>query len=304
MTTNAVMRAVRPVRLLGASIVVCGLLLFGSGVADAALVTSPKIGRSVRAAVDTPASARNVIAGQVSRSFEIQATRGYRLAVFSVGHAVVLEVRNQAARVEYTARSLGRGNHISARFGRLGFVDMTFVPGESPRRTTSEPGCRGRGGVVQRGRFVGVLRWHGEHGFSSARARSARGIYIKSSRATCHTRNVPVGLFVMAKAESPIGRTTLLDAFTIEQRLEVAASIEESEGQLTVARHVFSAGPADLVTYEPEGRIVLSPAPPFSGSAEFVPGAEGTGSWLGSLSAEFPGLGRVSLAGSPFRAWQ
>lgn len=313
MMSDSRLRASIEIRRLGVLMVAVSCLAVGAARAD--VKTQPRrafpgeLSRSpslpspmVQDAAGATPFGRTVTSGGTSRSFEIQANHDYRAAVYAVGHAVLLEVRNQAARVEYTAPNLGRGNHVKARFGQLGVLNMRFVPAETPKRTTSDPGCHGRAGFVQRGRFLGVLRWHGERGFSSVDVHSADGRYQKTFRAVCQTRRSSERPLILAEAETPSDRTTTVEAWTVAQRLELTAAVQESEGPMTVSRHLLGGGAIALVHSERGGRIALSPPAPFSGLAEFVPEAGRSGSWLGSLSGQFPGIGSVSLAGPAFRA--
>lgn len=245
----------------------------------------------------------SVFPARHSRSFTLRASHGYHLTVLRFGQRVVLEVRTEARKVEYSARSMGRGNNIKARFGSLGFVNMQFEPEEEVRRG-KEPGCRGSGGSVQRGEFVGRFRWRGEKGFSSAAAHRAPGTVINAPREVCRVRILPRPLALFARSRLPSGRAVTVETEVIESHVDVIAIVKESREGLVIRRGLVAARPLDAVGVDPDGGVVVDPGSPFSGSAEFVPGSAGQGGWLGSLHGEFAGLGNVRLAGANFQAWR
>lgn len=247
------------------------------------------------------ATKATIVPGGSTRSFEVEASHGYSVTVYDVGRAVLLEARNSSSRVEYTAVARGRGNRIKARFGSLGFVDMRFLPGERPRHAI-EPGCHGRGGLVQRGQVVGDFRWRGEGGYSSAKAHTARGLYVRRTRETCRTVPGPEQQVIFAHAEAPSGQVTDVEAMIIGAHLSIAATVEEREAGMIVDRHLLSRYRSGTARSEPNGAVFLSAGPPFRGSAQFDPEVGSNGSWLGSLSGDFPGLGGVPLAGPEFSA--
>lgn len=238
-----------------------------------------------------------------SRSFELKASHGYILNVFDLGGQIVLEARTQDRRVEYSARSEGRGNLVKARFGSLGSIDMEFIP-EKDARHSREPGCRGRGAIVQPGRFVGRFRWRGEKGFSSAETRLAHGTFIQKAREVCSVRVVPRPVFLLARSRRPSGRSISIETEMSESQVVVDAVVEEAHSKMTIRRGLVSVGPEGVINAEPDGSTSVKPGQPFSGSAEFVPGSGGDARWLGSLAGEFAGLGNIRLAGEDFHAWR
>jgi hypothetical protein len=56
------------------------------------------------------------------------------------------------------------------------------------------------------------------------------------------------------------------------------------------------------IIIDPSGAITATPHRPFHGTAEFQPKRGATGSWLGTLTAVFPGKGAIPLAGPTFLA--
>jgi hypothetical protein len=73
---------------------------------------------------------------------------------------------------------------IVARVGRFGRVDVRFVPGkvhqEKPPR-----GCQGGPIIVEEGHYIGLIAFHGEHGFSRVRAHRAPGTITRTPALNC-----------------------------------------------------------------------------------------------------------------------
>jgi hypothetical protein len=275
----------------------------GSNSAPRMLDASSITAGDKRPASDVATHSYSVFPARHSRSFELRASHGYHLTVVDLGPRVVLEVRTEARRVEYSARSAGRGNHIKARFGTLGFVDMRFDPEEEARHV-KEPGCRGPGGFAQRGEVVGRFRWRGEKGFSFAAANRAPGIAINAPREVCRVRTLPHPVALFARSRLPSGRTVTVETEVIESHVDVTALVKESRDGLRIRRGLVSVRPRSAVSVNENGSVIVNPGPPFSGSAEFVPASAPQGGWRGSLDGEFAGLGNVRLAGRAFRAWR
>jgi hypothetical protein len=80
-----------------------------------------------------------------------------------------------------------------------------------------------------------------------------------------------------------------------------AATNEETRGDIAIARSVFQGGPVAQCAFAESGATFnVSPEPPFSGTASYHRSADGSATWLGSLSVPMPGCGPVALAGPTF----
>lgn len=250
-----------------------------------------------------------VVPGGRSRFFEISGSNGYRVAVYALGRNVVLDARSKVGRVEFEAKTEGHGRRIKARFGHLGFVNMRFLPASRPKITTEPQGdCRGRRALVQPGRFRGVFRWHGEGNFSSANARTVEGLSVHSFREVCKGANAgigndqTVGPSLVAKG-AIAGRTVETEVFVLgEGEPGFFTEVAESTGALKIRRFVSAIGGSDSFTVAPSGAVSVAPPKPFFGTAEALLEGGSRGTWTGDLSAEFPGVGRLVLAGPQFYA--
>lgn len=246
-----------------------------------------------------------------SWSFNLQAANGYTVIVYVIGRKTAfLDVISRDASVEYIARASVRGGEVRARFGRLGRLSMRFEPREARHSTTEPQGdCRGRPALVQKGVFRGLFRWRGEQAFSSARTEQVRGLSVRSFREVCKGTNAGVGNdapiqpMLIAKSRGG-GRSVEVQTYSYPDggQPSFAASLAESRGRLRISRSLFQDGQPTDLTIDRDGAITIAPPFPFGGSAKFEPVQGNMGSWNGGLTGDFPGLGRVSLAGPSFSA--
>jgi hypothetical protein len=236
------------------------------------------------------------------RSLSIPASNAYRLYTYAAGRGVVLEAVSRFSRVEYVAPSEAKSPSIVADFGPVGRIDMTFYPTDHPARTSEPQGdCRGRKAMVQKGLFVGHLMWRGERGFSQANEERAPGMAVRSFREVCEGTNAgrsdpspvePV-VTVVGKSQGRQIRLTVVAGST--SRALVTAQISEVAGDLRIARTVTSETKGSFDSDHVHGELDFRLSSAFSGFASF------SGStWSGTLAADFPGLGRVSLTGPAF----
>lgn len=80
------------------------------------------------------------------------------------------------------------------------------------------------------------------------------------------------------------------------------ATSEEERGDLVIARSVVQGGPASQCSYaESNATLNVAPEAPFDGTASYHRNADGSTTWLGSLSVPMLGRGPVPLAGPSFK---
>jgi hypothetical protein len=136
---------------------------------------------------------------EVFESFSVNGTHGYSFSV-------KLRDRNT---LEIEASKLAKGlavksadytvpyhqapgsEQISARIGRLGRIDVHFVPEYTSKEPPFLPECEGAKTVIEEGFFVGSIDFRGERDFTRVRAHHAHGAVTKSPELTCRNEPLP-----------------------------------------------------------------------------------------------------------------
>jgi len=153
----------------------------------------------VRPASRQSSPASRQIRPEVSAQFSLKGTNGFevavgvtdrrRLSLSALKFGDVLEAASYSLRVHPNRGS----DIIVARLGRLGHIDMRFVPGKV-RREKPPKGCHGAKTVIEQGHFVGVIAFHGEDGFTEVHSRRAVGAVTRTPALTCPSTSPPPNL--------------------------------------------------------------------------------------------------------------
>ncbi len=253
--------------------------------------------------------------------FTVKAQDGFRIGVMGVGSSVAVYVtRGRAlAATAYVVRGTATPWQLRASFGKYGEVSMRFRPSSAEPRRAPRADCRGRGRFVDRdGVFVGNFRFRGEDGYVSVRAhRVAARVRTVDSRCRLRSGDGRQERGVRPAQESPWGldpsflgaswrRAVASARFgaigIVGERLFVAAT-EESEGALAKLRvAIATAGAKTFTIDDPLTVARVAPPKPFRGVGTYRAAPDGTKTWDGTLSVNFPGAARFPLAGPPFTA--
>jgi hypothetical protein len=239
---------------------------------------------------------------------------GYDVRVFTSGSAVIVEVLrgkpgNMAASV-YLARGIETPHRLRASFGELGEVSMRFRPRRRGERVQSF--CHGSQRLARRpGVFVGRFAFEGEDGRLSVSAHRAKGAIVtpagRCPRRRFSQREIerelealfePVAA-LLATSRDGVASTNLL-AFKQKRRLFFLASREENRGRVGIIRFAVAKATHGFGIDETASRASLSPPAPFRGTGRYRAAPDGTTSWSGGLSVNFPGAPRFPLAGADF----
>ena len=177
----------------------------------------------------------------------------------------------------------------------------------------SDGNCKGGGEVIERGSFIGVLRFRGEQGYTVVRTVRAGGRVVMSRRLVCKSgeeEKGPLGpnwlLFDAISGNGKVsfgaGKITSKSNPELDGVFFYANIFEFSRGMSVVRTLNAQADSAAFEVVKSQGHIAtasVSPPAPFSGSAVYQRAA-GASSWTGTLAAVFPGRGEVRLAGPEF----
>ena len=244
---------------------------------------------------------------------------GYRVGVVGIGSAVILEVVRQHGRAitAYVARGTVTPGRLEASFGKFGEIAMRFRP--SAGRSWEKPHrrCKGAGRFVNRqGVYVGNLRFAGEGGYISVHSHRAKGQVSSVAPQCLQGRFAPRS----QGAGAPFGGGGLeLDALGASWRHGVSstslgtialggkalyfATTAQSQGGLAIFRFAFAAGPGRGFSVDNAlTRAQIRPPAPFDGTGTYRAAPDGTKTWSGGLSVNFPGAPRLPLTGPQFEA--
>lgn len=226
---------------------------------------------------------------------------------------------------------------IDARVGRLGRIDVRFVP-ESVSKEPPAARCHGPRLIVEEGRYVGTIVFHGEGGYTSVRATNAEGSITRTPPLTCKpltlsrrlqagdqalkraTRaknggeNEPIAAELRAKVKGrPIRfKASILTELKpsgklVEPLISFLAEAHRRRGRIkeaSVAASIFLPAKTFRLPEpeHPNREAILAPPAPFQGTGTFRHGSNHAVSWTGDLRVELPGFGEVHLAGPGTRA--
>lgn len=311
------------------------IVAFLTAIAFAALL--PSSGAAARA---RPASRQ--LHPAVRESLNVHGSNGFRLGVTVEDRrrltVSVARLDNALEAASYALRAQQRrgSDDIVARLGKLGRIDLRFVPHKVEKEKPPR-GCRGGKIVNEQGYFVGLIAFHGERGYTRVRAHRVAGTVSRAPAMTCrraspksrkqakHEREMLEGVSEKMEDEEE-GDTGLqsvrLTAHARGHHVALRASwtsIPEKAGkrfslvtfiaagsrrrgrikETSLAIDLFENGSTFLVPNRQllTSEAIVKPPPPFSGSATFRRHPAAAPSWTGDLKVALPGFGPVRLAG-------
>jgi len=245
--------------------------------------------------------------------FQVEAAGGYEVGVSNFGSSVILAVSKghgkQFSQTLYLARGVATPDRLQATFGQFGKVKMRF------REASAHPSCHGTFRLTKhKGVWVGSLRFRGEDGYVSVRLhRAAGGILEPSGRCPRHFHHhhfhggggsihfsSPAALF--AEAREGVDTTSVL-ALEFLGISGILATHEESRGKLAIIRAALVYTHPAFHVNEAATAAKLAPPAPFHGTGHYRAAPDGTYTWSGGLSANFPGAPRFPLTGPQFKVF-
>jgi hypothetical protein len=240
---------------------------------------------------------------------------GYQVGVTTFGNAVSFEVWRRSGKQQvltaYLARGVARPERLQATFGKFGKISMRFRESRGGPRSI----CRfGQLLVKRRGVFVGNLRFRGEGGYVSVRLHQAKGAIVTPGK-RCRYRPSRrdslrdfIELFLSPKAallslsRDGVDLTAFL-ALEAKRSSLFAAIDEESRGKLAIVRLCEVSRPRRIRADETLTAASVSPPAPFHGVGRYRAAPDGTTTWSGDLSVNFPGAPRFPITGPDFESF-
>lgn len=227
-------------------------------------------------------------------------------------------VENEDGFASYSVSGQASGGMLRARFGDLGRVAVRFEPSGKVSRREPPRWCQGEPEVTRRGVFVGAIRFRGEGGYTEVTANRGRGSITTSPRWRCKGKDGAAGDGAGILVEEALS-ATVLGAFAAGGEVVFATVRNDSSGEFApvfflagtrqwlgpvkVERFGFGIADQKAGTFEFDPGLTtatVSPPRPFSGSAGFQRGPDGTVAWSGSLAVSLPGAPNLALTGPAF----
>jgi hypothetical protein len=265
--------------------------------------------------------------------FAMKVGHGYEMAVIGRGEAVQVEIGRPSslrqgppeapligtseALTFYIARGTVTPRRIAASFGKFGRVDVRFKPAGSPVKSQLRHRCRGADHyTVQRGAFVGSVRFAGEGSYVTAHSHRVQGRVRMPLRLHCapprfHRRTAslqralhPIDLgshaFLSASWRHGVESTDLF-SFAVRKAQLTAAFTEQSLGSVALIHLGLAISKPTVLTVDDAlTSATLTPPAPFHGKGTYGAAPDGTKTWTGPLSVAFPGAPRWPLTGEQF----
>ena len=243
--------------------------------------------------------------------FRIEVRGGYDVEVMTTGGGVFLLVDKgrfdkRFVGTAYLARGVAAPERMQAAFGRFGEVSMRFRESRNETWVGKRRSCRGAQRFVKRrGVFVGKLRFKGEDGYISLNTHRAKGSVVTQK---CLRQRRPGPPFAQQSSHQPAFLATARDGVEFTGFLAIGgrkttflAAHEETRGRLAIMRVAVVRNKSEpLRANETLTRASISPPVPFHGTGRYRAAPDGTATWSGGLSVNFPGTPRFPLTGPDF----
>jgi hypothetical protein len=259
-----------------------------------------------------------VIGASQSVEFRLKGSRGYSISVFGNRETVTLTAKNRDSSAAYMTKGFVSPTRVQAKFGRLGRVSVRFHSHGASRSVPLPPGnCRGEAETVESGTWAGRIEFEGEHAYTAAHAAHARGTVTNRPKQTCSNQQeggAPPDFQWTILSASSDARAIFSTAFLATSATHPsrdgsgfgAALLEAHSRGMSIVRSINVTAKTDAFALNEEGSQITSatiaPPPPFKGTATFQRTRGAEGSWIGTLTGDFPGRGEVTLAGPEFSA--
>lgn len=247
--------------------------------------------------------------------FAIGSDGRFQVSVRTFGSAVIVLVKKKGkgrdfAESAYLARGVATPNRLQATFGRFGRVSMRFRPAtghEDGHGLACRDGVRLR---RQKGVFAGSFRFRGEGGYVSVRAHRAKGstarvigtcfhhhAHERRTTSSHHAFQPPAGVIAIRREGVQL---TAFAAFSRTRRTSFFALREETRGRLAVERLAVASTHGEVHINEAATKLRVHPPAWFDGAGVYRAAPDGSASWSGGLSVNFPGAPRFPLTGVGF----
>jgi hypothetical protein len=271
------------------------------------LLHSSPLGTEVGAPVNPEVGSRT--------GFGLDPPGPYEVRVETAGEAVVVSVvrgsRQRRVVSHYLARGVATPGRLQATFGRFGRISMRFRESRHRPWFGKRRRCRGAGRfVVRRGVFVGSFRFRGEGGYLGVRAHRAKGSTTtvaskcrRRNRAYARSSPFEDSISGLVAGDRDGVNSTAFAAISFRGKLFYFAEREEGRGKLGILRTALVRSHGDLPLNEAVTTGRFSPDAPFHGTGRYRAAPDGSTTWSGNLSVDFPGAADFPLTGPTYETF-
>lgn len=238
---------------------------------------------------------------------------------------VTLELRRKGQTVTYEVPGKATEAGLNVRFGRLGSIDVAFVPTKTLSSTEPGEGCKGAPRTLREGVFAGTIDFTGERGYVRIEGPQATGSMSVVSQWECPEAEamdpfarVPLLLRAAPRDERSERESATLSvaspgcscyfAAGVHHRRSSGKSIfggvklETREG-MEIVRATEVRGPASAFDFDhAEGTATLRPPSPLSGRASFKALPNGRPLWRSTIRVPLLGAEPIDTGGPGFAA--
>ncbi|MGN6217661.1 MAG: hypothetical protein ACTHN7_12025 [Solirubrobacterales bacterium] len=244
-------------------------------------------------------------------SFRLEGTNGYAIAISAYSSSpteegrIFISAARKGSSASYSAPVRMTATTINADLGSLGKVDLHLDP--SGRQRTIPIKCsKGDTFTYEPGIYEGILEFKGEEGYTT----------VSETRLPLRPQVTSVcggfrGLGEASGSGIPGARMRGISyahgrvlSFQVNKNRPGAptvyeASLRERHDGILIGREVWGVTSAAAFRFQSDLQAaVLSPPPPFSGSASLSRSRNSVNPfWTGNLALDFPGRSHVPLAG-------
>jgi hypothetical protein len=264
----------------------------------------------------------------LTAAMSVRGSHGYRVLIAgTAGGRVNVVATKDGAAATYDAPGRVTRTGLHANLGQLGRISVRFRRIGRPRvkRPPGSRRCKGRDPILEKGRFEGTIRFHGEQGFTDVAVQAAKGAVVQEFKRRCSPQSDRRGGRAAASHENQDsaraliagttehGRSVYFALLSIEAELDedeplvlslATAGTSERRGRISIQRVAVIPADAGNLLVSPFGvapaTATVSLPRPFAGTASFL-GADSPPSWTGSLNVHLPGAD-VPLTGPGFTA--
>lgn len=248
--------------------------------------------------------------------FVIDGGHGYKIGVSTYGGAVYAEVwrggRGHRTSTAYLVHGLGTPKRLQATFGQFGRVEMRFRESRNRTWRGKRRTCRGANRFIKRrGTFHGSFRFRGEGGYVSVRIHRAKGAVVVPAP-KCQHRRHSESTFALSSALQPSGLlsidrdgsdSTIFLAIEGRRASVFLAADEEARAKVAIVRFALLRSKNEVRSNEALTAASVSPAAPFHGTGRYRAAPDGSTTWSGDLSVNFPGAPRSPLTGPDYETF-
>lgn len=253
------------------------------------------------AAAAAPASASAQSQGFKQSNFTLKSSKGYKITVYgaSTGSKITMTVAKGITAGDsatYSTDGTNRTTKLKASFGAVGKLDVEFQPRKT-RVYKIPKGCTAKKGTaITTGTWEGKITFKGENGYSKVTARRAKGTVQNHPAMTCKPpeqqsrTEVHLGAVGWDTDDTPgFGFTAVWHG----SKVHYSAHTSEQRGAVFIARSAYGRASSGFTrAADLSSASVSLGSGPVRGSATYTADpemGENAGTFLGSLTARFPG---------------